>query len=99
LGARDELIIPPGAVTDAGSAEVLRAWVANGGLHVSLKPSFDTPDVWGVLLVDVARHAARAFAADKHMTEAQAFARIRKMFDAEWRRPTDLGQTAAAKKQ
>jgi hypothetical protein len=99
MGARDELIIPPAAISDAGSAEVLRAWIANGGLHVSLKPSFDTPDVWGILLVDVARHAARAFAADKQTSEAQALARIRKMFDAEWSRPTDVGQTAAAKKQ
>jgi hypothetical protein len=99
MGARDELIIPPAAIGDAGSAEVLRAWVTNGGLHVSLKPSFDQPDVWGVLLVDVARHAARASAADGGVTEADALRRIRALFDAEWKRPTDPGLTSKARKQ
>ena len=98
MGARDELIIPEGAISDAGSTEVLRAWIAGGGLHVSLRPAFDTPDAWGILLADVARHAARAFAAEKKITMADALARIRAMFDAEWKRPTNMGTTAPAKK-
>ncbi len=99
MGARDELIIPEAAIADAGSAEVLRAWIANRGLHVAIRTSFDTPDAWGILLVDVARHAARAFAAESSISEADALLHIRKMFDAEWSRPTDKGRTAPARKQ
>jgi Domain of unknown function (DUF5076) len=99
MAALGELMIPPAAVADAGSTEVLRAWVAGGGLHVSLRPSFEEPDVWGILLVDVARHAARAFAAERKISEAEALKRIRRMFDAEWSRPTAMSSTAPGKKQ
>ena len=95
----NELAIPPGAIADAGSSEVLRAWIVDKGLHVSLVPGFDSPDVWGVMLCDIARHAARAFAADGVSTEREALSRIRKMFDAEWGRPTDRGTTSPLQKQ
>ena len=93
-----ELSVPPGAVSDPGSREVLRAWVAGGGLQVTLDPAFDQPDIWGLLLVDVARHAARAFAAEQNFTQSEALQRIKAMFDAEWERPTDLGTIAPVKK-
>ena len=98
LGA-NELAIPPGAIADAGSKEVLRAWIVGRGLQVSLVPGFDDPDVWGVMLCDIARHAARAFAAEGTCSEREALSRIRKLFDAEWGRPTDKGTTAKAPKQ
>ena len=98
-GTAHEIAIPPGALADAGAKEILRCWIANRGLHVTLDPAFDTPDAWGMLLVDVARHAARAFAAQKLCTEAEALKRIRELFDAEWRRPTDQGSTEPLKKQ
>ena len=97
--APNELAIPAGAAADAGAAEILRAWIANQGLHVSLLPAFETPEPWGVLLVDLARHAARAFAAEKTCTEAEALRLIRAMFEAEWERPTDIGTTEPAKQQ
>ena len=97
--ATNELAIPLGAVTDTGSREVLRAWIVGRGLQVSLIPGFDEPDVWGVMLCDIARHAARAFAAEGQCTEREALSRIRKLFDAEWGRPTDKGTTSPMKKQ
>ena len=87
------LVIPPGALEDAEGAEVLRAWIANKGLHVSLAPAFDSPEPWGMMLVDIARHAARAMAAEKICTEAEALNRIRAIIDAEWEEPTDEGST------
>ena len=39
---KNECAIPSEATTDPNSREVLRAWVANEGLHVSLW----IPDAW-----------------------------------------------------
>ena len=74
----DPLHIPPTAL-EQGGVEVLRAAVVGGGLHVSLRRAFDDPQAWGMLIADVARHAAR----------------IRAMFDAEMDAPTDPGSTSA----
>ena len=42
-----ELPVPPDA-QEAGGHEVLRAFVVDGGLSVSLQRSFDEPQTWGV---------------------------------------------------
>ena len=97
--APGEIGIPAGAVAEAGSQEVLRAWIAGGGLHVSLLPAFETPDMWGMLLADVARHAARAFAAEKVCSEDEAMESILELLVAELDAPTDDGSTDPAKKQ
>ncbi|MFM9938811.1 MAG: DUF5076 domain-containing protein [Hyphomicrobiaceae bacterium] len=95
----NELPIPAGVLDDRDAAEVLRAWVAHQGLHVALLPAFEAPEPWGMMLVDIARHAARALAAEKICSEAEALQRIRSMFDAEWGNATDEGSTAAHRKQ
>lgn len=94
-----ELAPPNGAVAQPGSQEILRAWIVDGGLQVTMIPAFEDPEVWGVLLADLARHAARAFAAEKTCGEEEALTRIRDMFDAEWERPVDTGTTQAHKSQ
>jgi hypothetical protein len=52
-----------------------------------------------MLLVDVARHAARVFAKEGVMEEAEAMGRIVEMFEAELDRPTDLGTTSERKER
>jgi hypothetical protein len=85
---------PPGAQIDAKrSHEVLRAWIVGEGLQVSMQPAFENPSVWGILLVDVARHAARMYADQGDITFEQAMAKIRFMWDAETAKPTDMGST------
>jgi hypothetical protein len=86
--------IPPDALANAEAVEVLRAFVVDGGLSISFTRAFDDPGMWGMLLVDVARHAARVFAKEGVMDEAEAMERIVEMFEAELDRPTDLGQTS-----
>jgi hypothetical protein len=78
-----------------GGDEILRAFIVDRGLSVSLQRAFDEPSTWGILLVDLARHVARIFAKEEGLTEAEALAQIRAMFDAEWDRPTDPGATSA----
>jgi hypothetical protein len=73
--------------------ELLRVWVVDGGLAVSMGMGFEDPSVWGLALVDIARHAARIYAAEGVCAEAEAIERIRTMWNAEIAAPTDLGTT------
>jgi hypothetical protein len=88
----DPLHVPPTAL-ERGGVEVLRAAIIEGGLHVSLRRAFDDPQAWGMLIADVARHAARIFAKETELSEEEALDRIRSMFDAEMDAPTDPGTT------
>jgi hypothetical protein len=53
---------PPNAEQDEESVEVLRAWIVDGGLEISIHPSQweDQPDQWGRLLADATEHMADA---------------------------------------
>ena len=95
VGHPHELQVPADASSDSAASEVLRAWIVKGGLHVSLKRGFDSPSMWGLLLVDLARHASRIYATENVCTESDALDAIKSMFDAEWVRPTDFGTTHA----
>jgi hypothetical protein len=55
--------------------------------QLTLKTQWDDPGAWGLLLVDIARHAAQAYARNG-VGRDQALARIKELFDAEWSRPT-----------
>jgi hypothetical protein len=92
--ALNQLGVPPDA-QQLGGDEILRAFVVDRGLSVSIQRAFDEPATWGLLLVDLARHVARIFAAETGVTEAEALRQIREMFEAEWDGPTDLGSTSA----
>jgi hypothetical protein len=84
-----ELDPPPLAHADPEATEVLRIWTAPGeGPHVTLRTTWEDPAAWGVMLVDIARHAANAYAKEGGKRE-EALARIKTLFDAEWSSPTD----------
>jgi Domain of unknown function (DUF5076) len=85
--------LPPDVTGRDDATEVLRAFVLDGGLSIAFTRAFEEPDMWGLLLVDVARHAARAYARESGYTEDQALTRIVDMFEAEIARPTDAGNT------
>jgi hypothetical protein len=81
------------------ATEVLRAFVVDGGLSIAFTRAFEEPDMWGLLLVDIARHAARAYARDSDYTENEALTRIVDMFEAEIAAPTDVGSTSLRSQQ
>jgi len=81
------------------ATEVLRAFVLDGGLSIAFARAFEEPDMWGLLLVDIARHAARAYARESDYTEEEALTRIVEMFEAEIARPTDVGSTTLRSQQ
>lgn len=89
-----ELAVPPDAL-ERGGVEIVRASIVDGGVSVALRRSFEEPFTWGILLVDLARHAARIYALETGMSEDEALAGIREGLEAELSRPTDLGTTRA----
>ncbi|MBO4222644.1 MULTISPECIES: DUF5076 domain-containing protein [Bradyrhizobium] len=91
--------LPPDVMGRDDAIEVLRAFVVDGGLSIAFQRAFEEPDMWGLMLVDIARHAARAYARESEYTEEEALARIIDMFQAEVARPTDPGSTTPRSKQ
>lgn len=88
------LLAPPGAYDHPSSTEILRAWVTGNGLEVSLRSFWsDRPENWGILLVDLARHAARIYQDEDVCGFDKALASIKSAFEAEWEEPTDIGST------
>lgn len=94
-GKPSELAIPFAAHEADEATEVLRAWIVDHGLHVSLQRGFDDPAVWGVLLTDVARHVARVFETEGVCSQDHALDMIKATLDAEWDGATDPGSTQA----
>ena len=99
MAAPKEQPLPPDVAGRDDAIEVLRAFVVDGGLSIAFQRAFEKPDMWGLLLVDIARHAARAYARESEFTEDEALTRIVDMFEAEIARPTDLGQTTPRSQQ
>jgi hypothetical protein len=91
--------LPPDVIGRDDAIEVLRAFVVDGGLSIAFARAFEEPDMWGLLLVDVARHASRAYARESAYTEEEALRRIIDMFEAEIARPTDTGNTTPRSQQ
>lgn len=79
----EELDLPDGVAEADEAIEVLRAWVADGALHVIFDPETFHDDVseWGRLLADVAQHVANAVEMDGQMNRADALAQMYDAFD------------------
>ena len=81
---KNQLEIPRGVVSDPKAFELVRAWVAQGDLHVSLQMGgWDDPTAWGVVLADLVRHVARFYAEQKRLDTEQTIARVRDAMDTE----------------
>lgn len=59
-------------------------------MQVSLLTHNPDPHAWGIALVDIARHAAKAYALSGQFSENEALQKINQVFDAEWDAPTDF---------
>jgi hypothetical protein len=88
---KKELAIPPAAMQDLEAIEIARIWAAEGKQHVTLTTGvWEDPAAWGLMLVDLARHIASAYAVSEGRSPSEVLARIRAGFDAEWDTPTDV---------
>lgn len=86
----NERPIPEPALRDPDSVEMLRVWIAEKGLHCSLKIGMyrETMNVaeekaWGKILADVARHIANALQTGYAVDPEEALQTIRDSFLAE----------------
>jgi len=74
---------PPDGVAEAEDAvEVLRAWIGDGALLVSLNSSAfgDHVQDWGRLLAEIGHHVAKSAALNGYMQEDEAQAALRESF-------------------
>ena len=86
-----ELVIPAAADRDPQAVEVIRAWIAEHGLHCSLnvgRYGDDETRAWGILLADAARHVADALSSSGHCGRDVALDQIRASFSRELDKPT-----------
>ncbi len=81
-----ELDRPPEVLTDANATEMIRAWIANGTLHVSLLLGMwedalvcevDERKAWGDLFADILRHVANGLKQSHGWDEADTVHQIR----------------------
>lgn len=85
-----ELPVPPAARSDAAARELARVWASGGEQHVSLDIGlWKDPGAWGLLLVDLARHVARAYEETEGRDATEVLSRIWEALEAEWQSPTD----------
>ena len=88
--------IPEAALRDKDAVEILRVWIAERGLHCSMKVGMyretrkDVPEelAWGTILADVARHVANALESGYSTNAAEALQKIRDSFVNELDAPT-----------
>jgi len=84
-----ERLEPPPIAANPAAVEVLSVWAAPGSpQQLTLRTAWKDPGAWGLLLVDVARHVAKAYAAEG-CDSSEVLTRIRTLLDAEWSAPTD----------
>src|SRR5271154_3782985 len=84
-----QLAVPPIANSNPKAVEVLRVWAVPGQpQQLTLRPTWKDAGAWGLMLVDIARHASKAYANEGH-NPAEVLARIRQFMEAEFAKPTD----------
>ena len=89
-------VIPPAALRDEDAVELARVWIAECGLHCSLKVGMYAADggmsqetrAWGMILADMAGHIADALSGQGMADRNELFQAIVDRFDEETSRPT-----------
>lgn len=87
--------IPEAALRDENAVEMLRVWIAERGLHCSLKVGMyremmNVPEekAWGTILADVAKHVASALQSGYSIDSVESLQKIRDSFIKELGAPT-----------
>jgi hypothetical protein len=70
--------IPPEAKDDPDSIEVVRGWIINGGLQISVAAWVwrNEPETWGRFLAEAAGHVADAISKELGSDRARVYAKI-----------------------
>ena len=102
-----ELPIPPDAVADNRSLEMIRVWLAKGKLYCVLNIGFwedrgmDECNAWGILLADMLHHIANAHEEEYGRDRRETIKRVREALLIEMKHPTAdrLGEFVARKQR
>jgi hypothetical protein len=85
------LPIPPAANEDKDSLEMLRAWVINGDLQISMSSWIWKHDVapWGQLLSETIYHLATAISEETKQPKEDILSDIKQSLDHHFENPRD----------
>jgi hypothetical protein len=90
-----ERLIPPMAMRDPNSVEMLRVWIAERELHCSLRVSMFSEAMgleeersWGIMVSDLIRHLADAIHSTHGTDKDEVIRRIFRGMTVELREPT-----------
>ncbi|HKD78844.1 MAG TPA: DUF5076 domain-containing protein [Candidatus Angelobacter sp.] len=90
---KNELLVPPLAESDPDAIEMIRVWIAKGGLHVSINPFiWKDPEAWGIMLADLAGHVANAYEQELGLDRETTMHKITALLLAELKNPTDTAR-------
>lgn len=91
----DALTVPAAALRDTSAVELARVWIAERGLHCSLKFGLYAEEsvvmettAWGIILADLAGHVADALSAEGMGPRSTLYEAIVGSFNVEATSPT-----------
>lgn len=82
-----QLNTPESVATDPGAVEITRIWWSKGEPVMSIKPAFNDPAQFGLVLAMAAQHMAHGYAVRHGHDEKQAYNRILEGFSAALKGP------------
>ena len=83
-----DLPVPATVLEASNPREILRVWTTDAGERVTLRIDDIEPGAWGLMLVDIAKHVAHAYAQRGGLSPNDAFIQVVTMFIAEIQEPT-----------
>ncbi len=88
---RRELSLPPDVEVNGGT-EILRLFVTDGALSLTMQRAFAAPEMWGQLLAELARQVAEVYGRETSIAAEEALAEIRLALEVAFDRlETDRG--------
>jgi len=91
-----ELKPPPAVETASRAMELARIWIVDKKQQICLSGNlWDDPAVWGLMLVDLARHVSNAYE-NQGRNKKEVLEQILEAFEAEWQHPTDTAEQLGA---
>lgn len=85
--------VPDALNDDPAATAIISAWIVKGGLHLAAQRTFERPEMWGMFLIDIAKHAANMYAQQGVMTQPEAMTRILSVLSKHTGGQMDSGHT------
>jgi hypothetical protein len=80
-----ELSAPPD-VERQGGTEILRLFISDGALSLSMQRAFEQPAMWGQLIAELAQQISEVYARETDLSASEALADIRAAQEAAFER-------------